>query len=134
MLEKESVLRNLRRAVALLCLMGAFTVIGLTAGPGLAQGPSPERLAEQGWTCFVPPVAGSGLVCFNPGEGRPPIPSLGEDGRATYTVLVWTPAGEFRGHTHLIRQDLYAGQPCAQTGALYVFSPRIGYYECNRFF
>ena len=89
MLGKKSVLRNPRRAVALLCLMGAFTAIGLTAGPGLAQGPSPERLAEQGWTCFVPPVPGVGVRCFNPAQGRPPIPSLGQDGRATYTVMVW---------------------------------------------
>ena len=60
MLGKKSIPRNLRIAVVLLCLTGAFTALGLTAGPGLAQGPSPERLAEQGWTCFVPPVAGSG--------------------------------------------------------------------------
>jgi hypothetical protein len=116
----------------LLCLTGAFTVFGLTAGPGLAQGPSPEQLAAAGWTCFVPPIPGSGAVCFNPAQGRPPIPPLGEDGRATYTAMRWTPTGEFDGHAHFIRADLYAGQPCAQTGGLYVFSPRIGYYECLR--
>ena len=127
-----SKMRNLRRAAALLGLTGAIAVIGVTAGPALAGGPSPEQLAAAGWTCFVPPIAGSGVVCFNPAQGRPPIPSLGEDGRATYMVMRWTPAGEFDGHAHLIRPDLYAGQPCAQTGAPYVFSPRIGYYECVR--
>ena len=132
MLGKKSVPRNLWRAVALLCLIGASTVVGLTAGPGLAQGPSPEQLAEQGWTCFAPPVP-VGLRCFNPAQGRPPIPPLGEDGRAAYTAMAWNPAGEFQGHVHLIRLDLYAGQPCAQTGALYVLRPAIGYYECNRF-
>jgi hypothetical protein len=123
---------RVRRAVVLLCLTGAFAVVGLTAGPGLAQGPSPAQLAEQGWTCFVPPVAGAGVVCFNPAEGRPPIPPLGEEGRASYMVMRWTPAGEFAGHVHLIRPDLYAGQPCPQTGGLYVLNPRIGYYECLR--
>ena len=98
----------------------------------LAGGPSPAQLAAAGWTCFVPPVAGAGVVCFNPAQGRPPIPPLGEDGRASYMAMRWTPAGEFEGHVHLIRADLYAGQPCAQTGGLYDFSPRIGYYECVR--
>ena len=124
-------MRNLRRAAALLGLTGAFAVIGVTAGPGLAQGPSPDQLAAGGWTCFVPPIPGSGVVCFNPAQGRPPIPPLGEDGRATYMAIRWTPAGEFDGHAHFILADLYAGQPCPQTGGLYV-SPRIGYYECLR--
>ena len=93
---------------------GGSRGLGVTAGPGLAQGPSPAQLADQGWTCVVPPLAGSGWRCFNPAQGRPPIPPLGEDGRETYTAMVWTPAGEFLGHTHLIRADLYAGQPCPQ--------------------
>lgn len=121
---------NPRRALALLCLTGTVTVIGLTAGPALA-GPSPAQLAEQGWTCVVPPVPGIGMVCFNPAQGRPPIPPAA-DGRETYTAMVWTPAGDFLGHTHLIRPDLYAGQPCPQTGGLYVLNPRLGYYECLR--
>ena len=57
----------------MLGLTGALAVIGVTAGPGLAQGPSPAQLAEQGWTCFVPPVPGIGVRCFNPAQGRPPI-------------------------------------------------------------
>jgi hypothetical protein len=120
----------MRRAVGLLCLTGAFVVTGLTAGPGLAQGPSPAQLAEHGWTCVVPPVPGIGMACFNPGLGRPPIPSLGEDGRPFYINMLWTPAGDFLGHAHLIRPDLYAGQPCPHTGGLYVLNPRLGYYEC----
>ena len=124
---------RMRRAVALLGLTGALAIVGVTAGPGLAGGPSAEQLAAAGWTCFVPPVPGIGARCFNPGQGRPPIPPLGEDGREAYTAMAWNPAGEFQGHVHLIRADLYAGQPCAQTGALYVFRPNIGYYECNRF-
>ena len=120
-----------RRAVALLGVMGAFAVIAVTAGPGLAQGPSPAQLAEQGWTCVTPPVPGVGMACFNPGLGRPPIPPV-EDGRPSYTALLWTPAGDFLGHTHLIRKDLYAGQPCAHTGGPYVLNPRLGYYECLR--
>ena len=71
------------------------------------------------------------VVCFNPAQGRPPIPPLGTDGRASYMVMRWTPAGEFDGHVHFIRADLYAGQPCPKAaGGEYLFFPGIGYYEC----
>jgi len=123
---------TMRRTAALLALTGVLAVIGATAGIGLAGGPSPAHLAEQGWTCFVPPVAGAGTVCFNPAQGRPPFPSLGEEGRASYSALSWTAAGEFEGHVHLIRADLYAGQPCPQAGGLYTFVARIGYFECRQ--
>jgi hypothetical protein len=88
---------------------------------------------EPHWTCVVPPVPGIGMACFNPGLGRPPIPRVA-DGRPSYTAMLWTPAGDFLGHTHLIRADLYAGQPCPHTGGLYVLNPRLGYFECLRFF
>ena len=122
---------RMRRAVAVLGLTGALAVVGVTAGAGLAQGPSPAQLAAQGWTCFVPPVPGIGERCFNPAQGRPPVPPLGEDGRASYTAMAWNLAGEFEGHVHLIRADLYAGQPCEPNGGLYVLRP-TGYYECLR--
>lgn len=126
--------RRPRRAVVLLGLTGSLAVTGVTAGPGLAQGgPSPAQLAEQGWTCVAPPVPGIGMACFNPGLGRPPIPPTG-DGRPSYTNMLWTTDGDFLGHAHLIRADLYAGQPCPQTGGLYVLNPRLGYYECLRSF
>jgi hypothetical protein len=125
--------RKVRRAVGLLCLTGAVVVTGFAAGAGQAQGgPSPAQLAEQGWTCVHPtPVPAIGTACFNPGEGRPPIPPV-EGGRPSYTGWLWTPAGEFMGHSHLIRADLYAGQPCAGTGEPYVLNPRLLYYECIR--
>jgi len=123
---------TMRKAVALLGLTGALAVGGVAAAPGLASGPSPEQLAAAGWTCFTPPVPGIGVRCFNPAQGRPPIPPLGEDGRASYTAMAWNTAGEFEGHVHAIRADLYAGQPCPQAGGLYLFRPLIGYYECLR--
>jgi hypothetical protein len=117
--------------VAVALPAGALGVIGVTAGPALAQGPSPAQLAAQGWTCFVPPVPGIGVRCFNPAQGPPPVPPV-EDGRPSYTAMAWTPAGEFEGHVHLIRADLYHGQPCEPNGGPYVFIPLIGYYECLR--
>ena len=67
----------------------ALAVIGVTAGPGLAQGPSPAQLAEQGWMCFVPPVPGVGARCSNPPQGRPPNPPLGRMG-ASYMAAPWS--------------------------------------------
>lgn len=123
---------RMRKAVAVLGLTGALAVMGVTAGPGMAEGgPSPEQLAEQGWTCVHPPVPGIGTACFNPGLGRPPIPPVA-DGRPSYTGMLWEPSGDFLGHSHLIRPDLYAGQPCEPNGGPYSLNPRLGYYECVR--
>ena len=125
-------LRERRLIGAVLALAALAAVAGVIVTSAQAQGPSPARLAEQGWACFVPPVPGFGMRCFNPAQGRPPSPPLGEDGRASYTAMAWNPAGEFEGHVHLIRADLYAGQPCEPIGGPYVFRPNIGYYECLR--
>jgi hypothetical protein len=47
--------------------------------------------------------------------------------------MAWNPAGEFEGHVHLIRADLYAGEPCPQAASgAFTFRPNIGYYECLR--
>jgi hypothetical protein len=124
--------KRLRRALVLLGLTGAIGIIGLTAGPGLAQGPSPQRFAEHGWTCVAPPIPWVGMRCYHPGEGHPPVPPV-QDGRATYTAMDWGHDGEFLGHTHLIRPDLYAGQPCQGTDGPYAFNPILGYYQCFRY-
>ena len=58
-----------------------------------------------------PAFPGSGVVCFQPGRGPAADPVAREEGRASYMVMRWTPAGEFLGHVHFIRADLYAGQP-----------------------
>ena len=124
--------KRLRGAMALLGLAGTLVAAAVGASPGLAEGgPSPARLAEQGWTCVKPPPAWIGMRCYHPGEGHPPLPPA-LDGRATYTAMDWAPNGDFLGHVHMIRQDLYAGQPCAQTGGPYGLN-LLGYYQCFRY-
>jgi hypothetical protein len=39
----------------------------------------------------------------------------------------------FIGTAHLIRDDLYEGQPCPQTGGAYFHIAVIGYYRCEHF-
>lgn len=91
---------------------------------------TPAQLTNAGWTCFVPPPFPDRIVCGNPGLGLPPVPPVA-NGRPSYTFFVFDRAGNLRGTEHLIRPDLYHGQPCPQSS--WVFIAPIGYYECQHF-
>lgn len=110
--------------------LGAVALVAMLAVPAQAKGPTPEQLSAAGWTCFQPPIAPPTIVCANPGLGRP-FPG-NPDPSPAYTLLRFDLDGNPLGKVHLIREDLYAGQPCAQAGGPYLFNPRIGYYECFR--
>jgi hypothetical protein len=92
------------------------------------EGVSRANLLAHGWICveFLPANRWS---CFNPGLGRP-FPG-NPDPRPTYNFVAFDrSSGEFIYTGHLIRGDLYSGQPCAPGEDAYVFRPLIGYYEC----
>lgn len=120
---------NRRRAiVAVVALAGAFALVGARATTAPADSVTREKLEAQGWTCveFLPANRWS---CFNQGTGRP-FPG-NPDPRPSYTFLGFDrTSGEFLYTGHLIREDLYAGQPCAPGGDAYVYRAPIGYYEC----
>ena len=108
-------------------LTGAVLTDSAVAAPG---GPQRERLEARGWTCveFLPANRWS---CFNPGLGRP-FPGT-PDPRPSYTFLGFDrTTGELLYTGHLIREDLYAGQPCGPHDEPYVLRAPIGYYECVR--
>jgi hypothetical protein len=109
---------------------GAIATAALLAVPAGAAGVTPETLSAAGWTCFQPPVGPPRIVCANPGLGRP-IPG-NPDPPPQYTLVRFDLDGTYDAKVHLIRADLYAGQPCGTSGDPYVFSPRIGYFECVR--
>ena len=118
------------RSIASLAALGAMAALAAVA-PAAAGGVTSAQLQAQGWSCFVPPPFPDTVVCANPVEGLPPVPP-DPDGRAAYSFLFFDRStGEFRGTIHMIRADLYAGQPCPQTGGLYVFNPANGYYRCG---
>jgi hypothetical protein len=122
----------MRRTVRWSCLIAVAAVLSLavvTAAP--AKGISPEQLTAAGWTCFNDPGAPR-IVCSDPGHGRPQVPPPA-DRPPTYNFKIFALDGSFTGTTHLIRADLYQGQPCPQTGGLYFFIPPIGYYRCEHF-
>lgn len=115
--------------------IGATVVLAVTLATALgavepAEGVTPGQLQDQGWSCFVPPGLPDTIVCGNPAHGLPPVPP-DPDGGPSYSFLLFTLDGNFRANVHMLRADLYNGQPCPQTGGDYVFNPANGYYRCE---
>lgn len=115
--------------------MGTVTALVAAAAlvvvaPASAEGVTPAQLQTQGWACFVPPNLPDTIVCGNPAHGLPPVPP-DPNGRPSYSFLLFSLDGTFRATVHMIRADLYRGQPCPQTGSLYLFNPLNGYYRCE---
>ena len=88
-----------------------------------AGGPTPTTLTNAGWTCFNDPGAPR-IVCSDPGHGRPVPNDL--DAPPSYNFKIFALDETFTGTTHLIRADLYNGQPCPQTGGAYFFIAQSG--------
>lgn len=108
--------------------------VALTLGvvsAATAEGLTPSSLMNAGWTCFNDPGAPR-IVCSDPGHGRPVIPPPA-DRPASYNFKIFSLDGAFVGTLHLIRDDLYNGQPCPQTGGLYFHIAVIGYWRCEHF-
>ena len=78
----------------------------------------------------MPPNLQDTIVCGNPAHGLPRVPP-DPNGRQSYSFLLFTLGGNFRATVHMIRADLYHGQPCPQAGGTYVFNPLNGYYRCE---
>ena len=122
-------MKRLRNTALLATAVAAALLAGAAASPAQAEGVTWQHLADRGWTCFVPPPFPERVVCFNPGLGRP-FPG-NPDPRPSYSFLGFNrSSGELLHTGHLVRDDLYAGQPCGDEQ--YRFVPLIGYWECVR--
>jgi hypothetical protein len=103
--------------------------LGVAATAASAGGLTAAQLQAQGWTCRIP--AGETLLnCRSPGSE--PLPA----GPTEVSFLVFDASGTtFLGTEHLIRSDLYAGEPCRGTpSGTYDFIPvGPGYYGCYHF-
>jgi hypothetical protein len=121
-------MRRTKSIGAVAGIVMAAALVGVA--PATAGGVTPPQLQERGWTCFVPPNLPDTIVCGNPAHGLPPVPP-DPNGRPSYSFLLFTLDGDFRANVHMIRADLYRGQPCPQTGGLYAFNPANGYYRCE---
>ena len=122
---------TMKRAV-LSVLAATAIAASLAVAPAAtaAGGPTVGQLTNAGWTCMSSPVVPR-IVCSNPGLGFPTVPADPND-RPTYSHLIFALDGTFLGTAHLIRADLYRGQPCGRDGA-YFFIGLIGYYRCDHF-
>jgi hypothetical protein len=113
-------------------LIAAVSIMAAAVGAATASGLTPEQLAAAGWTCFPDPVLPR-TVCSDPGHGRPVSPP-DPNGPAAYDFKIFNRSDDtFLGTIHLIRADLYNGQPCPPLGGAYVLIPPIGYYKCEHF-
>jgi hypothetical protein len=116
-----------RTTGALLAATIAAVLAVAGASSARAGGVTWQDLDARGWTCFVPPPFPDLVGCFNPGLGRP-FPG-NPDPQPSYSFLTFDRAsGQFLHTGHLIRADLYSGQPCGDGS--YRFIPQIGYWEC----
>ena len=121
-----------RLAAITMLAAAAAAVLACLATPARAGGLTRQQLEAHGWTC-LPILPANRYSCFNPGLGRP-FPG-NPDPRPSYTLVTFDiSSGEFIYTGHLIRQDLYHGQPCAPGGTpttsarsrLLRMRPRVG--------
>jgi hypothetical protein len=136
--KQSSGLRRSHATRLLLLLGAACATLVVTAGPGSAGGVTADQLASAGWTCVVPLVDPSRVICAPPGQGLPPLP--GTPGFAargpSYELLVFSSAtDELLGVQHLLRPDIYSNgtPPCPQqANGAYSYIPRNDTYSCFR--
>ena len=103
-------------------------IVGVAGVSAHGEGNSPAHLTEAGWSCEN--VPGLGVHCFAPGTVF---------GRPTVQVKVFDTAdptaehAPYLGTELLIRDDLYAGQPCPQEGLDEWFLLPFGYRACHHY-
>lgn len=108
-------------------------VLAVAASTASSTGVSPAQL-EPGWTCFVP-SPGDNIHCAPPGGLARVVAGTAE----TMTFLVFQASnGEYIGTEHIVRADLFNGQPCPTDPPSRQYTyllPLLGldYYACHRY-
>jgi hypothetical protein len=124
--------RSRRRSAtaAIATVLGMIAAVAALASPAASASVNREHLQARGWTCVPHPFAAPAWTrCFGPGLGLP-FPG-NPDPRPSYNYLQFElNSGAFVGTGHIIRGDLYRGQPCGPSGDPYVFLPGIASYDC----
>ncbi|HEX2461688.1 MAG TPA: hypothetical protein VHJ58_16205 [Vicinamibacterales bacterium] len=115
----------MRKIVPLAAVLAPLSVLAATAAAV-----TPAQLTKAGWACFTDPGAPR-IVCSDPAHGRPVVGDPSPP--ASYNLKAFTLDGAFIGTIHLIRSDLYNGQPCPQTGGQYFPITVLGYHRCEHF-
>jgi hypothetical protein len=130
-----SVRSRIAAAVVAAALAGGATLAA--AGPASADGVTPAQLEQAGWACVQAHLFPALLVCFNPGQGFPPLPGTPgfADRLPSYEVLMFNiNTGAFLGLSHSLRPDIYqqGTPPCPQQpSGQYFFNPFNDMWICN---
>ncbi len=100
----------MKRKMGLALVLATMLVLAVTA-VAFAKGNSPAQLTRAGWFCVD--IPGLGVHCFGPGAFRS---SASVPVKVFQTDDPTSTDAPFLGTEQLIRDDLYAGQPCPQDG------------------
>ena len=107
-------------------IMMSLATIMLFASGGTAQaGQTAEKLERAGYLCFNAGPSNFTHCLLERHFGNPVIP-----------VKIFSPDGsEFLGTEQLLREDIYAGQPCPQDGIdpWDFVGPDLPYFACHHF-
>ena len=122
----------LRRRITTL----AVALVGATVFAISAAGSSGATMAQAqaaGWDCNPQVLIVGYFHCAPP--GKPSVLDMiqGNTNTPSIVLRVFYPSGELAGTEHLIRADLYQGQPCPQDNlATWDLLP-FGYRACHHF-
>lgn len=115
----------------------ASPVNGLRATTGAgasAQGTdqSWQDFQARGWSCRTP-NNGPVTVCSPPNQPLPTVaipPAQPPIDRPNTLLLKRWRNDAFEANVHLVRPEIYNGQPCESTGQPYSYIAVLGYFEC----
>jgi hypothetical protein len=112
----------MRRILVMSVLTALF--VGLLAGPASARNVNQAQLERAGWDCAL---VGDEPHCVPPNAG---LVERIVRSDAAIPVMVFSGEGDFRGTELLLREDLYAGQPCPRDMVLEL---PFGYVACHHY-
>ena len=114
----------------------AMAVVGATIFVIGASGSSNATMAQAqaaGWDCNPQVLIVGYFHCAPP--GKPSVLDMiqGTTDTPSLVLRVFYPSGQFAGTEHLMRADLYQGQPCPQDNLVTWDLLPFGYRACHHF-
>jgi len=119
--------------IALTLALGVVAAAGLSMS---ALGSSNATMAQAqaaGWDCNPQVLIVGYYHCAPPGKPSVLDMIMGNTDAPSIVLRVYHPSGVFAGTEHLMRADLYAGQPCPQDNLEEWELLPFGYRACHHF-
>jgi len=122
----------MRRRLATLALVIAGASVFAISAAGSSSATMAQAQAA-GWDCNPQVLIVGYFHCAPP--GKPSVLDMiqGTTDTPSIVLRVFYPSGEFAGTEHLIRADLYEGQPCPQDNLVTWDLLPFGYRACHHF-